>query len=199
MVVHYPGRIASGGLFALALLGSTGASAASAQTLARPAAVDRIAINDNRKAAGATSDGVLTVRLEARVGEWRPDSDAGLGVRVKAFAIEGQPMQVPGPLLRVTEGTEVHAFVTNSTDENLAVHGLYTRPGTQAHSADSLLVPPGETRDVRFVAGAPGTYYYWGAGGPSTSMGQRPGMDTQLTGAFVVDARVIARQPTVSS
>ena len=188
MVRNDPGRIASRGILALALLGSAGA-AAQAQTLPRPAATDSIAINDNRKAAGVASDGVLTVRLEARAGEWRPDNDTGLGVRVKAFAVEGQPMQVPGPLLRVVEGTEVHAFVTNRTDEQLAVHGLYTRPGTQANAGDSLVVPPGETRDVRFVAGAPGTYYYWGASNPSATLSNRLRVDTQLTGAFVVDAR----------
>src|SRR5688500_12065465 len=32
--------------------------------------VERIAINDNRTSAGMLRDGVLTVRLEARTGEW---------------------------------------------------------------------------------------------------------------------------------
>ncbi|MGQ0650103.1 MAG: hypothetical protein ACT4P7_21340 [Gemmatimonadaceae bacterium] len=39
---------------------------------------ERIAINDNRIAAGTLRDGVLTVRLEARAGEWQPDREAGL-------------------------------------------------------------------------------------------------------------------------
>lgn len=181
--------IASGGLFVLALLGSAGTSIAAARATEAPVAVERVAINDNRKAVGTASDGVLTVRLEARVGEWRPDGDTNLGVRVKAFAVEGQSLQVPGPLLRVTEGTAVHAFITNRTGEGLAVRGLYARPGSEADAAAVLVVPPGETRDVRFVAGAPGAYYYWGSVRPDGPIGARVRQDSQLTGAFVVDAR----------
>jgi len=68
---------------------------------------ERIAISDNRIAAGNLASGTLTIRLEARSGEWRPDREDGPGVIVNAFAIEGRAMQIPAPLIRVTEGTEI--------------------------------------------------------------------------------------------
>ena len=66
---------------------------------------ERITIADNRVAAGTVADGTLTIRLEARTGEWYPDRDTDPGVVVKAFAVEGGPLQIPGPLIRVPEGT----------------------------------------------------------------------------------------------
>jgi FtsP/CotA-like multicopper oxidase with cupredoxin domain len=151
---------------------------------------ERIAINDNRVAGGTLAGGVLTIRLEARAGEWRPDGDDAPGVVVKAFAVEDGPLQVPGPLVRVPEGTEIHAFVHNSLKgDALAVHGMYSRPGKAADASAAVLVPAGEIREVRFVAGSPGTYYYWAATAADTPLAQRPGPESQLSGAFVVDPR----------
>ncbi|HEU4927079.1 MAG TPA: hypothetical protein VFT24_08520 [Vicinamibacterales bacterium] len=76
-----------------------------------------IAINDNRTAAGTLDGTRLTVRLETREGEWHPDGDNDPGVRVLAFALEGGPLQIPGPLIRVTEGTEVRALVRNRLEK----------------------------------------------------------------------------------
>jgi FtsP/CotA-like multicopper oxidase with cupredoxin domain len=156
-----------------------------AGSLAIPA---RIEVNDNRTAAGTQAGGTLTVALEARRGVWHPDRDADPGVEVKAFAVDGGPLQIPGPLLRVREGTEIRARVRNSLDEMLVVYGLYTRPGTEPRSAP-LTIPAGEVREVAFAAGAPGTYFYWGAASTTTTIGQRPATDSQLVGAFVVDPR----------
>jgi FtsP/CotA-like multicopper oxidase with cupredoxin domain len=149
---------------------------------------ERIAINDNRTPGGTQSAGTLTIRLDARVGMWHPDRDADPGVAVKAFAVDGGSLQIPGPLIRVREGTEIRATVRNSLDESLAVHGLYTRPGTEQGSGP-VTSPPGERREVVFIAGAPGTYYYWGATAPETTLAQRIGYDSQLVGAFIVDPR----------
>ena len=60
------------------------------------------------------------------------------------------------------------------------------------------MIPPGETREFTFLAGSPGTYYYWGATEAATLLGQRRGVDTQLTGAFVVDRVARARARTAS-
>jgi FtsP/CotA-like multicopper oxidase with cupredoxin domain len=46
----------------------------------------------------------------------------------------------------------------------------------------------GEQRDVRFRAGQPGTYYYW-ATTTGKSLPDRFGVDSQLTGALIVDAK----------
>jgi FtsP/CotA-like multicopper oxidase with cupredoxin domain len=151
------------------------------------AALERIAINDNRHAAGSLSAGVLAIRLEARTGRWFPDGDANPGVVVNAFAMDGGPLQIPGPLIRVPEGTEIRAVVRNRLDQTLAIHGLYSRPGRAQRAA--VVIPPGETREIAFQAGAPGTYYYWGATATGTTLNQRASADTQLSGAIVVDPR----------
>lgn len=149
---------------------------------------ERIAINDSRAAAGTLSDGVLTIRLEARLGKWHPDRDTDPGVLVKAFAADGGPLQIPGPVIRVREGTEVRVHVRNSLSDSLALHGLYTRPGT-ASSSEAVTIAPAEGRDIAFLAGQPGTYYYWGATTADTPLPTRSGRDSQLVGAFVVDPR----------
>ena len=64
-----------------------------------------VAINDNRTPAGTLTNGTLTIRLEARLGEWHPDADSDPGIVVEAFAEEGKPLQIPGPVIRVVEGT----------------------------------------------------------------------------------------------
>ena len=50
----------------------------------RPA-IERVVVNDNRAAGGTLRDGVLTLRLAAREGEWHPDGDAAPGIVVRAF------------------------------------------------------------------------------------------------------------------
>jgi FtsP/CotA-like multicopper oxidase with cupredoxin domain len=146
---------------------------------------ERVAINDNRAGAGFLRNGVLTIRLEARLSDWRPDGDADPGITVAAFAEEGKPPQIPSPLIRVPEGTAVHAFVRNSLpDSTLFVHGLYTRG---ARGPDTVQVKPGEVREVRFEAGPPGTYFYWATTSATAKVGFR-GPASQLAGAFIVDS-----------
>ena len=160
-----------------------------------PAAVERIATNDNRASAGTLRDGVLTVHLEVREGEWHPDRETDAGLVVRAFAEKGKRLLVPGPLIRVPEGTEIHAFVSNTISQGtLVVHGLSTR-GTAANgAADTIQIAPGATRDVRFIAGAPGTYYYWASIG-SVAQNERPGSDEELDAAFIVDPRGAPSKP----
>ena len=151
------------------------------------APVERVAVNDNRKPAGTLEGGVLTVRLEAREGEWHPDGEGAPGITIRAFAERGKRMQVPGPLLRVPEGTEIHAFVTNTFARGtLVVHNLSPR-GVRG-GGDTVQIAAGATRELRFTAGTAGTYYYSatvdGAVAPDSSS-----MDSELNGAFVVDPR----------
>ncbi|HET7218605.1 MAG TPA: multicopper oxidase domain-containing protein [Vicinamibacterales bacterium] len=157
--------------------------AGAAVAVAQPS-LERIAINDNRRTAGVLEASTLTVRLEVRLGEWRPDGDDGHAVVVKAFAEGNGPPQVPGPLIRVVEGTRIRAVVRNRLDEPVFVHGFYTRPGEPTAVA---AIPPGETREQTFLAGTPGTYYYWAATDATTPLPLRRGRDTQLGGGLVVD------------
>ena len=154
--------------------------------------------NDNRAPAGTLAHGVLRVHLEARQAVWYPNgSDAGQ-LLVSAFGEVGHAPQIPGPLLRVPTSVEVSATIRNSLDHTIYVHGLGTRPEastqplpptdptTTADAASTLDVPAGAVREVRFKAGAAGSYYYW-ASNDRQSLLMRTGPDSMLSGAFVVD------------
>jgi manganese oxidase len=155
---------------------------------AAPAPV-RVATNDNRSPAGDLRDGLLTVRLEAREADWHPDGDDAPGVVVHAFAEAGRLPLVPGPLIRVPEGTEIRAVVRNALPRGtLVVRGLSTRGAGGSGGRDTLRIPAGATQEVRFIAGAPGTYHYSATtDAPPPEDGST--RDALLSGALVVDPR----------
>jgi FtsP/CotA-like multicopper oxidase with cupredoxin domain len=148
------------------------------------ATLPRIEANRNLSPAGQLRDGVLTVRLEIREGDWYPEADTGPSVVMQAFAEEGRPLQIPGPLIRVPEGTEIRATVRNALDKGTArVYGLHGRPGD---GKKPLEIAAGEVREVRFKLTAPGTYHYW-ATTTGVPMERRFFADSQLSGALIVD------------
>ena len=57
-------------------------------------ATESIATNDNRASAGTLKNGVLTIPLEAREGEWHPDRAADPGIVLRAFGERGKPLLV---------------------------------------------------------------------------------------------------------
>ena len=147
---------------------------------------DRIAANDNRHSAGTLRDGRLELKLDIVKAQWFPEGDSGPSVMMQAFAEEGRAPEIPGPMIRVPEGTEIHITLHNSLpDSEVVVHGLHTRP---AMTDDVVKIPAGATREVTFQAGLPGTYFYW-----ATSLNKpiltRIGQDSQLSGAIIVDPR----------
>jgi FtsP/CotA-like multicopper oxidase with cupredoxin domain len=144
----------------------------------------KIMANDNRTPGGHLKAGVLKLRLEMREGIWYPEADSGGHRDVYAFAEEGRPLQTPGPLIRVPEGTQIRAHVRNTLSVAAKVYGLHQHPGD---SADALSVGPGESRDVEFTAGEPGTYLYWAAIS-GHSLDTRDEAETMLSGAFIVDS-----------
>ena len=145
----------------------------------------RVEPNDNRIAAGNLENGVLALQLEAREGRWYPDGDSGESIVMQMFGEAGHALQNPGPLIRVPAGTTIEVTVDNELRELLVLYGLHARPGTMT---DTVHVNPGATRTLRFIAGEPGTYFYWGSttGEPVEN---RSGSDSQLHGAFIVDPR----------
>ena len=154
----------------------------------RAPAAERAAINDNRIPSGTLRDGVLTLHLEVREVDWRPDGDDAPGLVVRAFAERGKRASIPGPLIRVPEGTTIVARLANPfTSGTLVVRGLSPRGTTGAR--DTLQVAPGATRQVRFVAGSPGTYYYSGHIVGATAADTTDPKDAELHGAFVIDER----------
>lgn len=155
----------------------------------------RVAINDNRLPAGVLRGRLLTLRLVARLGMWYPDGESGTGAAVQAFAEEGHAPLIPGPMIRARAGTEIAITLRNMVpNATLIVHGLTSRGAATptgrdtAHDAvgDTVQLPEGATRTLRFRLDAPGTYYYWGTT-TGRSIVYRTGEDAQLSGAIVVD------------
>jgi FtsP/CotA-like multicopper oxidase with cupredoxin domain len=145
--------------------------------------LEPILANDNRVAGGELREGVLTLRLEMREGTWRPHGEDGEAVPVYAFSEPGKPLQAPGPLIRVPQGTILEVTAHNLLPVAATLHGFHQRPGDDG---DVVTVQPGATQQVRFVAGAPGTYLYL-----ARAYGDGPDFprvkDTFLAGALVVD------------
>jgi FtsP/CotA-like multicopper oxidase with cupredoxin domain len=150
-----------------------------------PSVLRRQAVpNDNRVAGGTLRDGVLTVALEAREAIWSPDGPDAPSLVLEMFGEVGKPTQNPGPLIRVAAGTTIDVTITNTLDSTLVVYGFDTRPSTLT---DTLQITAGATRTKRFVAGAPGTYFYW-ATTTHRPIDTRNRRDGQLHGALVIDS-----------
>ena len=147
-------------------------------------ALGSIVANDNRVPGGELRDGVLTLRLELRRGVWHPEGETGEAIPVYAFGEQGQPLQVPGPLVRVPEGTLVEVSVHNTLAVPATLHGLREHPGD---ADDVITVNAGARHEVHFLAGAPRTYLYW-ARTPDGQRGTRRVADALVGGALVVDA-----------
>ena len=139
-----------------------------------------IAANPNHSPAGILHDGILTIQLEIARGQWHPEAEDGIALSVDAFGEAGHQLQNPGPLIRVPQGTEIRASLHNTLPVAVTVHGL----GTSSNAAMHL--GPGTLEQVTFKAETPGLYLYWGALDVD-DLTLRYGVDSELTGAFVVD------------
>ncbi|MFI5186698.1 MAG: multicopper oxidase domain-containing protein [Chitinophagales bacterium] len=158
---------------------------------------EEISINDNRKSAGVLKNGVLYLKLETRKGNWFPETHDGESLPVYAFAEVGKPMQLPGPVIRVTEGVVINAEIHNTIPGSpLVLHGLYSRPG---NVKDSISIPYGKTYKIQFKAGKAGTYFYWATDGTykyTDAFGGLPySTDSQLYGAFIIDPPRVKADP----
>jgi FtsP/CotA-like multicopper oxidase with cupredoxin domain len=148
--------------------------------------IPAIVANNNRVPAGRLENGVLTIRIEAAMGNWYPEENDGPAFQSAAFREAGGKLSTPGPFIRVPEGTSIHASIRNLLDQPLTIHGLHSRPN---NGQEVLLIAPGETRDVVFQAGAPGTYLYWATRTGANGLLHRHADDDQLNGAFLVDPK----------
>lgn len=85
---------------------------ASPAIVSSPISLPSIQANDNRVSAGKLENGVLTLHRTARGGV---DTRSGKRPKSKsyAFAEEGKVLQVPCPLIRVPEGTEIRLTLRN--------------------------------------------------------------------------------------
>ena len=118
----------------------------------------RVVANDNRVAAGMLLRDTLRIDLVLQRAEWYPEAEDGPHVTVEAFGEAGKAPRIPAPLIRVRAGTVIRATVHNTLPDSTAhVIGLGTHP---VAVSDTLHVKPGESAEVTFLAGAPGTYLY---------------------------------------
>jgi FtsP/CotA-like multicopper oxidase with cupredoxin domain len=180
MVPHIsPAGRRSAAIVFLAGVASVGFSGSRAASRRAP---EVIGANDNRHPAGRLTGGVLTIALEARTGMWYPEGPNGAALQVASWSEVGKPLQNPGPVIRVPSGTTVKATIHNSLTKPLTVYGF----GAKRGSADSIVVPAGQTLPVQFTPTAPGTYYYAGQTVPGP-LEARLDEDSQLNGAIVVD------------
>ena len=126
----------------------------------------RIAANENRVSAGTLDNGVLTLRMEVREGQRHPGPINGpaispqipVDVDTAAFGEVGQGLEIPGPLIRVEQGTKVHVSVHNLLRKTVFIHGLSERPDSDLKVIE---LKPDDTEDASFNAAEPGTYLYW--------------------------------------
>lgn len=146
-------------------------------------APETIQPNDLTRSAGTLVNGTLTISLETRRGQWRPEGENG-GVldSIWAFAEAGHPASTPGPMIRVPVGTRVRGTLHNTLTRPLIVLGLGAHRGLK----DSLVVDAGATKPFAFTADQAGAFMYVAATHVDTLLGRDP-TEQQLNGAIIVD------------
>lgn len=153
--------------------------------LPRPVADAPLAtINDNRAPAGRFENGTLRLALDIVEAAWQPEGQNDPVVPVLAFAERGRTPAVPGPLLRAPLGSNVRLTLRNRSDSAVMLSGF--RPWRPA-SEDTVHLSAGATRELSFRLDSVGTFFYWGVLKGLTSWRERDWLDSQLTGALIVD------------
>jgi FtsP/CotA-like multicopper oxidase with cupredoxin domain len=170
-------------------LALTGALVSGQAAEGKSANLPRIATQNNTAAAGVLRNGVLDLNLEILNGDWYPQAEDGPHVAVYAFAEKGKAPSIPGPLIRVPEGTQIKLRIHNALTVQVKLHGFNQRPTKD----EAVTVAAGEERELDFAAGAPGTYFYWASSPDDSSLAGLTSTvpldpaPSQLTGAFIVD------------
>lgn len=165
----------------LAIIGMLAAAEPSA--VRGPSVPAVIVANDNRTPAGRIEGSTLSVEIDAVRGRWSPDGPGTRAAVVDAFAQRGHAPVVPGPLLRVPEGTDIRIRVRNLVGKPLIVHDLGDLPSRGDHP---FTLASGATRVVSLHAATAGTYAYW-ASTSKAGIEKRWAEDALLSGVIVVD------------
>lgn len=112
------------------------------------------------------------------------------GPKVMAWAFNGQ---VPGPVIRVTEGDLVKIHFTNKHEKphTLHFHGLNVpneMDGVAYGHLDHLEVQPGKTHTYEFIATPAGTHIY------HCHVNSPHHIDMGMYGAFIVEPKPITKE-----
>ena len=142
-------------------------------------------VNDNRRPAGTRVGGTLTLSLDVIEAAYQPEGEHDPVVRILAFAEPGKAPSVPGPLLRAPVGTTVRLTLRNRSDSAVMIGGL--RP-SMAAGRDTVHLAAGATREITFRLDRVGNFFYWAALKGLSTFDERYWLDSQLTGALVVDS-----------
>lgn len=181
MSLVVPAILLAGALFQESVL-----PAAPRIPLPRPVANAPIAqVNDNRQPAGTRSGDTLSLSLDIVEAGFQAEGPHDPIVRALAFAEPGKAPVIPGPLLRAPRGTTVRLTIRNRSDSSIMLGGF--RPSMAAES-DTVHVGAGTARNITFRLDRVGNFFYWGAVPGQDSFDDRFWLDSQLTGALVVDA-----------
>jgi FtsP/CotA-like multicopper oxidase with cupredoxin domain len=155
--------------------------------LPRPVAnAPMVDINQNRVAAGKLEKGTLTLALDIVEAAWRAEGPEDPVVRVLALAERGKAPQVPAPMVRGEVGTRVKLSLRNRSDSAIMMSGFRH---SLTSTDDTLHIAAGATRDISFTLDSVGSFFYWGVVKGLTSWRERDWLDSQLTGALIVDPR----------
>lgn len=124
---------------------------------------------------------MLSVTLEAKLTLWNPDGDSLPGIPIEAFAEHGQLPQVPGPLIRVSQGTEIRISVKNSLERDTLTYFIET-----GNTPDSIVIAPGATGELRARPARAGNFLYRAT--TSGVLGRTFRVGGLLAGAVVIDS-----------
>lgn len=135
-------------------------------------------------------DGVVNLEMEARpvAIELRP----GVFFDAWGYCLKGENPTVPGPTIKVREGTKIRIHFTNKLTVPASVHphGVkYTVSNDGAHIAGNpaSIVMPGESRIFEWdTTGTPGTWFYHTH---AFEMGGDEGLYRGLWGALIVEPK----------
>ena len=173
-------------LFAVSLLQESVVPPPPRMPLPRPVANASLAqVNDNRRPAGQRTGDTLRLALDIVEAAYQPEGSHDPVVRALAFAEQGKAPEIPGPLLRAPLGTVVNLTLRNRSDSAIFLGGL--RP-SMPPGQDTVHVAAGATRSVSFRLDRVGNFFYWGALKGLNTYEDRFWLDSQLTGALIVDA-----------
>lgn len=151
-----------------------------------PSDFPKVIANDNQIPAGIKLNNKLELSLEIEMSDFYLETNNRPGLRLVAVAEKGKAPSIPAPLIRVETGTIIHAVLHNNLKDSAAtVYGLQKRPSLVK---DSVLLMPGETKEVNFESGSEGTYMYWIKLGTHKRSPNDP-EEEQLAGAFIIDPK----------